>query len=76
MYCTCTYLYFHLVCVCVCVLYRNPSCEVHQEPVSLNVIDPSLHDTLPQCINTRCSQRYTSRYTRLTTYMYSTHQQV
>ncbi|KAM4547893.1 VWFA and cache domain-containing protein 1 [Odontesthes bonariensis] len=39
---------------------RNPSCEVHQEPVSLNVIDPSLHDTLPQCINTRCSQRYTS----------------
>uniref|UniRef100_A0A669D1T1 VWFA and cache domain-containing protein 1 n=1 Tax=Oreochromis niloticus TaxID=8128 RepID=A0A669D1T1_ORENI len=40
--------------------HRNPSCEVHQEPVSLNVIDPSLHDTLPQCINTRCSQRYTS----------------
>ncbi|XP_068446060.1 VWFA and cache domain-containing protein 1 isoform X2 [Clinocottus analis] len=39
---------------------RNPSCEVHQEPVSLNVIDSSLHDTLPQCINTRCSQRYTS----------------
>ncbi|XP_028260294.1 VWFA and cache domain-containing protein 1 [Parambassis ranga] len=39
---------------------RNPSCEVHQEPVSLNVIDPSLHDSLPQCINTRCSQRYTS----------------
>ncbi|TMS20038.1 VWFA and cache domain-containing protein 1 [Larimichthys crocea] len=39
---------------------RNPSCEVHQEPVSLNVIDPALHDTLPQCINTRCSQRYTS----------------
>ncbi|XP_042273263.1 VWFA and cache domain-containing protein 1 [Thunnus thynnus] len=39
---------------------RNPSCEVHQEPISLNVIDPSLHDTLPQCINTRCSQRYTS----------------
>uniref|UniRef100_A0A1A8Q6T5 VWFA and cache domain-containing protein 1 n=1 Tax=Nothobranchius rachovii TaxID=451742 RepID=A0A1A8Q6T5_9TELE len=39
---------------------RNPSCEVHQEPVSLNVIDPSLLDTLPQCINTRCSQRYTS----------------
>ncbi|KAM8889913.1 VWFA and cache domain-containing protein 1 [Synchiropus picturatus] len=39
---------------------RNPSCEVHQEPVSLNVIDPSLHDTLPQCINTRCSQRYSS----------------
>lgn len=48
---------------CVFVLHRNPSCEVHQEPVSLNVIDPSLHDTLPQCINTRCSQRYTSRYT-------------
>lgn len=40
---------------------RNPSCEVHQEPVSLNVIEPALHDTLPQCINTRCSQRYTSR---------------
>ncbi|KAK7888987.1 hypothetical protein WMY93_024547 [Mugilogobius chulae] len=39
---------------------RNPSCEVLQEPLSLNVIDPSLHDTLPQCINTRCSQRYTS----------------
>ncbi|XP_034003396.1 VWFA and cache domain-containing protein 1 [Trematomus bernacchii] len=39
---------------------RNPSCEVHHEPVSLNVIDPSLHETLPQCINTRCSQRYTS----------------
>lgn len=39
---------------------RNPSCEVHQEPVSLNVIEPALHDTLPQCINTRCSQRYTS----------------
>ncbi|XP_019730967.1 VWFA and cache domain-containing protein 1 [Hippocampus comes] len=39
---------------------RNPSCEVHQEPLSLNVIDPSLQDTLPQCINTRCSQRYSS----------------
>lgn len=39
---------------------RNPSCEVLQEPISLNVIDPSLHDTLPQCINTRCSQRFTS----------------
>ncbi|KAM4575122.1 VWFA and cache domain-containing protein 1 [Fundulus diaphanus] len=39
---------------------RNPSCEVHQEPVSFSVIDPGLHDTLPQCINTRCSQRYTS----------------
>uniref|UniRef100_A0A3B4AXJ2 Uncharacterized protein n=1 Tax=Periophthalmus magnuspinnatus TaxID=409849 RepID=A0A3B4AXJ2_9GOBI len=39
---------------------RNPSCEVLQEPLSLNVIDPSLHETLPQCINTRCSQRFTS----------------
>ncbi|XP_047231109.1 VWFA and cache domain-containing protein 1 [Girardinichthys multiradiatus] len=39
---------------------RNPSCEVHQEPVSFSVIDPGLYDTLPQCINTRCSQRYTS----------------
>ncbi|KAG5275444.1 hypothetical protein AALO_G00120370 [Alosa alosa] len=39
---------------------RNPSCEVQQEPLSLTVIDPSLQDTLPQCINTRCSQRYTS----------------
>ncbi|CAL9695569.1 unnamed protein product [Knipowitschia caucasica] len=39
---------------------RNPSCEVLQEPLSLNVIEPSLHDTLPQCINTRCSQRFTS----------------
>ncbi|XP_056894281.1 VWFA and cache domain-containing protein 1 isoform X2 [Takifugu flavidus] len=39
---------------------RNPSCEVHQEPISLNVIDSTLQDTLPQCINTRCSQRFTS----------------
>uniref|UniRef100_A0A8C5GRJ0 VWFA and cache domain-containing protein 1 n=1 Tax=Gouania willdenowi TaxID=441366 RepID=A0A8C5GRJ0_GOUWI len=39
---------------------RNPSCEVLQEPISLNVIDSS-QDTLPQCINTRCSQRYSSR---------------
>ncbi|XP_077463813.1 VWFA and cache domain-containing protein 1 [Stigmatopora argus] len=39
---------------------RNPSCEVHQEPISLNVIEPSLQDTLPQCINTRCSQRFSS----------------
>lgn len=57
MNCACTLLHFHLLCVA----YRNPSCEVHQEPVSLNVIDPALHETLPQCINTRCSQRYTSR---------------
>uniref|UniRef100_A0A673YEL0 Cache domain containing 1 n=1 Tax=Salmo trutta TaxID=8032 RepID=A0A673YEL0_SALTR len=39
---------------------RNPSCEVHQEPLSLTVMDSSLQDTLPQCINTRCSQRFTS----------------
>uniref|UniRef100_A0A8B9HK27 VWFA and cache domain-containing protein 1 n=1 Tax=Astyanax mexicanus TaxID=7994 RepID=A0A8B9HK27_ASTMX len=39
---------------------RNPSCEVHQEPLSMTVIEPSLQDTLPQCINTRCSQRFTS----------------
>ncbi|KTG36181.1 hypothetical protein cypCar_00000251, partial [Cyprinus carpio] len=39
---------------------RNPSCDVHQEPLSLTVIEPSLQDTLPQCINTRCSQRFTS----------------
>ncbi|KAK1795745.1 hypothetical protein P4O66_001224 [Electrophorus voltai] len=39
---------------------RNPSCEVHQEPLSLTMIEPSLQDTLPQCINTRCSQRFTS----------------
>ena len=57
MNCARTLLCFHLVYV----VYRNPSCEVHQEPVSLNVIDPALHETLPQCINTRCSQRYTSR---------------
>ncbi|KAF7711811.1 hypothetical protein HF521_000822 [Silurus meridionalis] len=39
---------------------RNPSCEVHQEPLSMTVIESSLQDTLPQCINTRCSQRFTS----------------
>ncbi|RXM36476.1 VWFA and cache domain-containing protein 1 [Acipenser ruthenus] len=39
---------------------RNPSCEVHQDPLSLTLIDPSLQDTLPQCINTRCNQRFTS----------------
>ncbi|XP_023650562.1 VWFA and cache domain-containing protein 1 isoform X2 [Paramormyrops kingsleyae] len=39
---------------------RNPSCEVHQEPLSFTTTEPSLQDTLPQCINTRCSQRYTS----------------
>uniref|UniRef100_A0A8C9QZH1 VWFA and cache domain-containing protein 1 n=2 Tax=Scleropages formosus TaxID=113540 RepID=A0A8C9QZH1_SCLFO len=36
---------------------RNPSCEVHQEPLSVTVMDASLQETLPQCINTRCSQR-------------------
>jgi hypothetical protein len=61
----------HLNCVCHCGhvhhygltvwFNRNPSCEVHQEPLSLTVIDSSLQDTLPQCINTRCSQRFTSR---------------
>ncbi|XP_030228638.1 VWFA and cache domain-containing protein 1 isoform X2 [Gadus morhua] len=39
---------------------RNPSCELTQEPLSMSVIDPGLHDSLPQCINTRCGQRYTS----------------
>ncbi|XP_027002706.1 VWFA and cache domain-containing protein 1 isoform X3 [Tachysurus fulvidraco] len=39
---------------------RNPSCDVHQEPLSMTVIESSLQDTLPQCINTRCSQRFTS----------------
>uniref|UniRef100_A0A673IQD9 VWFA and cache domain-containing protein 1 n=2 Tax=Sinocyclocheilus rhinocerous TaxID=307959 RepID=A0A673IQD9_9TELE len=48
-----------LTTVCVCV-HRNPSCDVHQEPLSLTVIEPSLQDTLPQCINTRCNQRFTS----------------
>ncbi|NXL46978.1 CAHD1 protein, partial [Podilymbus podiceps] len=36
---------------------RNPSCEVHQEPMTFTAIDPSLQDTLPQCINIQCSQR-------------------
>ncbi|XP_048845316.1 VWFA and cache domain-containing protein 1-like isoform X1 [Brienomyrus brachyistius] len=36
---------------------RNPSCEVYQEPPSL--IDSCQQD-LPQCINTHCSQRFTS----------------
>lgn len=36
---------------------RNPSCEVHQEPLTLAAFDPSLQETLPQCINTRCNQR-------------------
>ncbi|KAL4635019.1 VWFA and cache domain-containing protein 1 [Arapaima gigas] len=39
---------------------RNPSCEVHQEPLSLTIMDANLQETLPQCINTRCSQRFTS----------------
>ncbi|TRY54000.1 hypothetical protein DNTS_015557 [Danionella cerebrum] len=39
---------------------RNPSCDVQQEPLSLSVTESSLQDTLPQCINTRCSQRFTS----------------
>ncbi|XP_055978206.1 VWFA and cache domain-containing protein 1 [Sorex fumeus] len=39
---------------------RNPSCEVHQEPVTYTAMDPGLQDTLPQCINSRCSQRLES----------------
>ncbi|XP_078074535.1 VWFA and cache domain-containing protein 1 isoform X2 [Mustelus asterias] len=39
---------------------RNPSCEVHQEPLTLAAFDPSLQESLPQCINTRCSQRTSS----------------
>ncbi|XP_060775913.1 VWFA and cache domain-containing protein 1 isoform X1 [Neoarius graeffei] len=39
---------------------RNPSCDVHQEPLSMTVIESGLQDTLLQCINTRCSQRFTS----------------
>ncbi|XP_075930052.1 VWFA and cache domain-containing protein 1 isoform X1 [Petromyzon marinus] len=38
---------------------RNPSCEVTQETLSLATFDPALQETLPQCINTRCSQRHT-----------------
>lgn len=59
------------MCCVVFVFHRNPSCEVHQEPISLNVIDPSLHDTLPQCINTRCSQRYSSRYTHTSNFTHT-----
>lgn len=36
---------------------RNPSCEVHQEPVTYTAIDPGLQDALHQCVNSRCSQR-------------------
>uniref|UniRef100_A0A6I8NAW0 VWFA and cache domain-containing protein 1 n=1 Tax=Ornithorhynchus anatinus TaxID=9258 RepID=A0A6I8NAW0_ORNAN len=39
---------------------RNPSCEVHQEPVTYTAIDPGLQDSLHQCVNTRCSQRMES----------------
>uniref|UniRef100_A0A8C9W668 VWFA and cache domain-containing protein 1 n=1 Tax=Scleropages formosus TaxID=113540 RepID=A0A8C9W668_SCLFO len=39
---------------------RNPSCEVHQEPLSLPLMDSGQQDTLAQCINTRCGQRLTS----------------
>ncbi|EHB12295.1 VWFA and cache domain-containing protein 1 [Heterocephalus glaber] len=39
---------------------RNPSCEVHQEPVTYTAIDPSLQDALHQCVNSRCSQRLES----------------
>ncbi|XP_042191042.1 VWFA and cache domain-containing protein 1 [Callorhinchus milii] len=39
---------------------RNPSCEVHQEPLTLAAFDPTLQETLPQCINTRCRERASS----------------
>ncbi|KAB0394162.1 hypothetical protein E2I00_014387 [Balaenoptera physalus] len=39
---------------------RNPSCEVHQEPVTYTAIDPGLQDALHQCVNSRCSQRMES----------------
>ncbi|VTJ57934.1 Hypothetical predicted protein [Marmota monax] len=39
---------------------RNPSCEVHQEPVTYTAIDPGLQDSLHQCVNSRCSQRMES----------------
>ncbi|NXY37914.1 CAHD1 protein, partial [Pomatorhinus ruficollis] len=46
------------VCRCFSLLQcRNPSCEVHQEPMTFTAIDPSLQDALPQCINTQCNQR-------------------
>uniref|UniRef100_A0A8C2NKA2 VWFA domain-containing protein n=1 Tax=Capra hircus TaxID=9925 RepID=A0A8C2NKA2_CAPHI len=47
-------------CECPCeylLLHRNPSCEVHQEPVTYTAIDPGLQDALHQCVNSRCSQR-------------------
>ncbi|XP_010603533.1 VWFA and cache domain-containing protein 1 [Fukomys damarensis] len=39
---------------------RNPSCEVHQEPLTYTAIDPGLQDALHQCVNSRCSQRLES----------------
>ncbi|KAG9469617.1 hypothetical protein GDO78_020064 [Eleutherodactylus coqui] len=41
---------------------RNPSCEVHQEPMTFTVLDPNLQDSLSQCVNTGCSQRMESGY--------------
>jgi hypothetical protein len=43
-----------------CFLHRNPSCEVHQEPVTYTAIDPGLQDALQQCVNSRCNQRMES----------------
>ncbi|EGW01018.1 VWFA and cache domain-containing protein 1 [Cricetulus griseus] len=40
--------------------HRNPSCEVHQEPVTYTAIDPGLQDALHQCVNSRCNQRLES----------------
>ncbi|OBS59471.1 hypothetical protein A6R68_09405, partial [Neotoma lepida] len=40
--------------------HRNPSCEVHQEPVTYTAIDPGLQDALQQCVNSRCNQRLES----------------
>ncbi|KAF1553883.1 VWFA and cache domain-containing protein 1, partial [Eudyptula albosignata] len=62
---------------------RNPSCEVHQEPMTFTAIDPSLQDALPQCINTQCNQRTESgqkreekkKYDARMRY-YSTHQRL
>uniref|UniRef100_F7DFT1 Cache domain-containing 1 n=1 Tax=Xenopus tropicalis TaxID=8364 RepID=F7DFT1_XENTR len=41
---------------------RNPSCEVHQEPMTFTMLDPSLQDALFQCVNTGCTQRMESSY--------------
>ncbi|XP_063283945.1 VWFA and cache domain-containing protein 1 isoform X1 [Pelobates fuscus] len=41
---------------------RNPSCEVHQEPMTFTVLDPNLQDALSQCFNTGCTEKTESRY--------------